>query len=703
VLDQDAAIASPHPRRFSRHRCAFAFGRLLVLLLALLLGSLPARAVTHVQGGVNDDNSGTQLSSFSVSLHSAVAPGDTVVCYMFVGTTSTNVLTSVIDDKGNSYNILDEQVSSPDIVTMASAELANITNGPTTMTMNLSPATAFVSMTCDEYSGVAQSSEVDAHIMMVDDGIGAGTNSASSGMIATGSAGDFISAGIVDATGAGSSWIAGTSPLSFTLRQNLGRSNVGIASEDAPQGAAGATSATFTQNLPGEDVIVAAIALKAAPGYFVATNGSDSNSGSITSPWATLAHAQSVMEGNSCGGTPTGPCNTYIRAGTYDITATLALTSADNGTAYRYYPPDGVNSAVLDGGNTVDLFSISGASNVTIDGIKMQNVDDDAVSSSSPLSNNIIIANCDIGFNQHTSLAGGFNPMIGLGNVTNARVLNNYVHDTASQGIALYAFATGDTIDGGVVSGNVVLNTVQIMNDGGGIYINMRNNNVNGGHVVVSNNYVRDYGVAANITSARAIYLDDDASNVTVTGNVLGPPTTGITGTIEAALQNRGANNLIANNVIDLGLSNNIAVFTGAQPGDGGGGTIAYTQPANTPNVIAGNIVIENFAGANGVQGFSESGHIYDEATDTTSAGLAITTNAYHNYGGGAEDTQGNVINDASPQHLTAAQLALTCPSGVYTLDSTSAAFDSPVNFPGLPNGWGPPGFTIPASTNHSC
>jgi hypothetical protein len=307
----------------------------IALLLAMLLAPLPALAVTHVQGGVNHDNSGTALSSLSVTLNSAIAPGDTIVCYMFVGTTDPNVLSSVADDQGNTYNIIDRAADVNDVNILASAELTNINNGPKTITMNLSPATPFASMACDEYSGVAKSAEIDAHTIAGDSMVSTASNAATTGNFTTGSA-DFVSAGIIDATGSGSFWTAGTLPLPFTLRQNLGGSNVGIATEDARQTSAGTVAGTFTQSISGENVIVAAIALKPAPGYFVATNGSDSNSGlTITSPWATLAHAQSMMEGNSCGGTPTGPCITYIRAGTYSLSATLTLTSADNGETWQ--------------------------------------------------------------------------------------------------------------------------------------------------------------------------------------------------------------------------------------------------------------------------------------------------------------------------------------------------------------------------------
>ena len=68
---------------------------------------------------------------------------------------------------------------------------------------------------------------------------------------------------------------------------------------------------------------------------------------------------------------------TYIRAGTYANTA-LTLTSADNGETWSYYPPDGFDSAILDGGATgpntgSNVFTILGGSNITINGLTIQN------------------------------------------------------------------------------------------------------------------------------------------------------------------------------------------------------------------------------------------------------------------------------------------------------------------------------------------
>src|SRR5262249_24317410 len=81
-----------------------------------------------------------------------------------------------------------------------------------------------------------------------------------------------------------------------------------------------------------------------------------------------------------------GPQTTYVRGGLYALPAVvegtltygLHLTAADSGQTWSYYPPDGYNSAVLDGGSTSsttgikELITIDGASTLTIDGLQRQ-------------------------------------------------------------------------------------------------------------------------------------------------------------------------------------------------------------------------------------------------------------------------------------------------------------------------------------------
>ena len=68
------------------------------------------------------------------------------------------------------------------------------------------------------------------------------------------------------------------------------------------------------------------------PGFYVATNGSDSNPGTLASPFATLTECQTAMQGSS-----TTTC--YIRTGICSVTSGLTFSSRDNGETWMGYPP----------------------------------------------------------------------------------------------------------------------------------------------------------------------------------------------------------------------------------------------------------------------------------------------------------------------------------------------------------------------------
>jgi Ca-dependent carbohydrate-binding module xylan-binding/Right handed beta helix region len=416
-------------------------------------------------------------------------------------------------------------------------------------------------------------------------------------------------------------------------------------------------------------------------GFFVSPTGSDSNPGTLAAPFATLSHAQQAMENSSIK-------VTYVEGGTYHLTSALDLTAADNGETWQYYPPNGVDSAVLDGGSATDLILLDGSSNVTINGLSLQHASSSAIATQdgagAPQITGITIENCDIGFNQHTGAEGGFNPLVFIENATNTHIENNYVHDGASQGIGLFAFYSGQSIDGDVVSGNVVLNTVQQMSDGGAIYLSMRGTGGSGGHVTVTDNFVRDYG-ASGITGAAGIYLDDNTSNVTVTGNVIAPPTEGdvSTGNLGAtALEiHDGLNNQISGNIIDLGDSGRTLAATWFQDG----GSLA----GMSGNTFTGNVVISGFTGNQNTNFSGQTGFTFFE--NSPSSDFTIANNLYFNDAGGQVRTDGPTTSDSNP---ILGNPEISGPT--YQIASGSPVFGSPVNFASIVGGWGPPGFVIP-------
>ncbi len=289
-------------------------------------------------------------------------------------------------------------------------------------------------------------------------------------------------------------------------------------------------------------------------GFYVSPTGSDSNPGTLAAPFATLAKAQQAMEGSS---TKT----TYVEGGTYHLTSTLTLTSADNGESWDYYPASGVDSAILTGGGSLTTMIELGANNVTIDGLTIEDygsfgIHHDVGANATPLTG-ITIENCDIG---DSTVTGTWQSgAIFIGNVNGITIANNYIFNVQSMGIALYAYSAGNVLDNVSITGNVVVGAVQGMTDGGAIYVN-DHSGYHGSNISITNNYVADYGSASS-SRAAGIYLDDSASYWTVSGNVIGPPNPASPNSSQsdyAVEVNNGSHNTITNNIIDLGSTGNV-------------------------------------------------------------------------------------------------------------------------------------------------
>jgi hypothetical protein len=90
----------------------------------------------------------------------------------------------------------------------------------------------------------------------------------------------------------------------------------------------------FTGDASAPDATRDAATCSAAPPllspstFFVSPTGKDSNSGSMSSPWATIAHAQKVIQATS----KSAPSTVYLRGGTYYVGSTLSFGAVDSGT-----------------------------------------------------------------------------------------------------------------------------------------------------------------------------------------------------------------------------------------------------------------------------------------------------------------------------------------------------------------------------------
>jgi len=108
--------------------------------------------------------------------------------------------------------------------------------------------------------------------------------------------------------------------------------------------------------------------------YYVATNGSDSNPGTLSQPFATVAEAQTTIRNAHQTGV-----TVYIRGGVYNQSSTITFTSADSGTSgspntYENYPGEtpifrgSVNLPLTTGasGEITEDLAVAGLSGKTI-------------------------------------------------------------------------------------------------------------------------------------------------------------------------------------------------------------------------------------------------------------------------------------------------------------------------------------------------
>jgi hypothetical protein len=433
------------------------------------------------------------------------------------------------------------------------------------------------------------------------------------------------------------------------------------------------------------------------PAFYVATNGNDSNAGTLAAPFASLAKAQAAMRASSSIKT------TYIRAGHYtppvaggdclwgnSAGSSIGLGSADSGETWSYYPPDGVGSAILDGQSTIGssgpsggngtgcAFGASDASNVTITGLQFQNYQFSAFWGYQVP--NLLFTNNDV----HNLTSAAF-AAAGVAVVASqgTNITNNYLHDIAYMGIRFDDnSATGNMMSNNTVANNVVINscTWPSVSNGG--------NDQNGGDCGalyswssattvstnnrITNNWVADVNVSSNgkgdwgMGNAVGIYLDDGVNNVTVSGNV-------VLGIKSACfLIHGGQNNVMTGNLCDLGVAGPPQEIVFYQ-NDG------MTQMLG--NLFQNNIVVAGSSG--GGAGFFADGPPNP---------MTIKNNAYFNYVGAAINSTGGAGgNDANPTYENP-NLSCWSPS----VAAGSPVFNAPVSFPGLPGGWGPPGFKIP-------
>ena len=353
------------------------------------------------------------------------------------------------------------------------------------------------------------------------------------------------------------------------------------------------------------------------PKFYVSTKGSDSGDGSAAHPFKTLTRALSAMEGSSIH-------TTFVEGGTYNLSSTLNLGSADSGMAFISSPK---SPAMLDGGGSLTtLIQLNGATGVTLRGLTFQhtNTSGRAAVVLNGANSNRIVGDHFVNNGEGLLLENGSNRNMVSGNeldksassaievqngsssnrfdsnlvngtgaigtkgggfflhgANNNIISHNRVENTAGIGIGVENWDSNTINVGNVITGNVVRNTNMSPSstDSGAIY-ELGRSQVDT-KSIISGNYISEpYSAASSGAHIVAIYLDDYTDGVRVINNI-------VANTITHAVQIHGGSNVnIQNNIFDLGAAGKSAILFQSTGASSTGSPLSMTN-----NIVAHNII----------------------------------------------------------------------------------------------------------------
>jgi hypothetical protein len=445
--------------------------------------------------------------------------------------------------------------------------------------------------------------------------------------------------------------------------------------------------------------------------YYVAPTGSDSDPGTLAAPFQSIYKAQHAMRNSAVK-------VTYVRAGFYKPKSStkadgdgceyggqgvIDLQPADSGETYQYYPADGPNTAIFDGGAPAVpvsdqiqgdqvihsqpgiwcfVASNKNVTNVTFNGLQIQNFEVGAFWLQNGSSYTLI--NNDI----HDMQIAAFGAdAIALNCTHDSLIAHNSIHHVAYMAVQLGGNDCPGGLNNDVIDSNSLIDTCfwaptpggdQDGGDCGAIYGQaLRVGIVVPGSIKVTNNYIRDVNKISNgggdwgNCCDTGIYMDV-LSGVLVSGNV-------VTGSHSSCFNLHGGNDEILNNVCDIGNgAMNIVAYT-----------VADTRNnLNTAgNSFHNNIVIAAISGGgNGFRADNDGG---------TAVAMNIHDNLYFNYVGASVNSSGNP-RQGQPGDSNPVYANPMISGWLVGMLPISPAMAFPIAFPCLPGGWGPPGFVLP-------
>jgi hypothetical protein len=290
----------------------------------------------------------------------------------------------------------------------------------------------------------------------------------------------------------------------------------------------------------------AQVTITAATGmaFYVSTTGSDSNPGTLSSPWKTIQHAANSVQAGA---------TVFVRGGVFNESVNIPVSgSAIAGpVTFQSYPGE---TAIVDGtgllppsSGTQGLFNITNQGYITIQGFEIRNYQT-SNSSAIPagiwvsgsgshiqILNNLVhnivttseatgnafgiavygtaapasLDSVTISGNQVYNLKTGQSESVNVdGNVTNFAITNNSIHDNDNIGIDVIGFEgvspdpAYDYARNGTVSGNTVYNISAINNPGEGNQYDANGIYVDGGsQVIIERNFIHNVDIGIEMAS----------------------------------------------------------------------------------------------------------------------------------------------------------------------------------------------------------
>lgn len=424
--------------------------------------------------------------------------------------------------------------------------------------------------------------------------------------------------------------------------------------------------------------------------FYVSPSGDDSLSGRSSSlngtdgPFRTLAKAQAALRLSNIK-------TVYIRGGTYALSAPLALTVDDNAEAWVGYPGE---QAVLDaaGGDAFDLTRAVGVQieNLTIRNVKVGVYINDHSSGTvvrfnsffncalNCVSSNYFSSSSTVDSNSFdgggTGVGDPYQRPLGTChaaiyfnfNTNNNVISHNLIQNFHSAGISLAGGST-EVNNNNSIDHNILRNTNMTLNDSGAIYILDRSHQSVGNRI--TSNSIDGNGTTTQ--STKCIYLDDQTSNVTVTGNI------GRNCGQYGIQYHGGDHNVVTGNIFDLSNGAKLGLYQDdLDPG------LSLPNYGMSGNTFKQNIVYFAGAAPNTLWDYDNN---YG-GSNVAIAPLDLTNNLYFSANGSSVPNSGSVTDTqpkfGNPGFANAA-------GGDYTLAANSAA-PGQIGFAALGTGLGP-------------